>query len=110
MFSAGQFSTQKGFLSDMSDSEMKPSELVDMKENFVSKSQSQFNLKASPSLLSTGFDRIPGDFKSNINGKQLLQEEQVNFILKGVVKCPLSHQCYASNNLFLTCLLNHVAD
>ena len=91
MFSAGQFSTQKGFLSDMSDSEMKPSELVDMKENFVSKTQSQFNLKASPSLLSTGFDRIPGDFKSNTNGKQLVQqEEQVSFIVKEVVKLSIN--------------------
>lgn len=84
MFSAGQFSAQKGFLSDMSDNEMKPSELVDTKENFVTKSQSQMNLKASPSLLSSSFERIPGDLKTSINGKQMLQEDKVSLNLRRV--------------------------
>lgn len=72
MFSPGQFNCpQKALLSDISDGDMKPAELVMMKDSFLCKSQGQYN--------STSLDRGSVDYKADMNGK-FWQDDQVKHL------------------------------
>lgn len=78
VYSGGQFDcSQKQLLSHLSGCDFKPADLTRVKDSPTSKAQSQVNSKAGSHLLSSSHERVAGDFKTNVNGKIFLQEDQV---------------------------------
>ncbi|KAH7297475.1 hypothetical protein KP509_26G071100 [Ceratopteris richardii] len=72
-FSSGHYNyPQKVLMSDMSDGDIKPAEMIMTKDTFLSKPQSQYNV--------AGLDHSSGEYKADVNGKFWQEEQMKQFV------------------------------